>query len=59
MKDTITIMNDFMQELSKDVYVKDCQPNDGPDITKEFLGQKLKEYSDLLDSGVVKAALQN
>lgn len=58
MKDTSIIMDAFMQELSNNKYEKDCQPNDGPDITDDFLMEKLTEYSNLLDTGIVRATLQ-
>lgn len=58
MKDTSIIMDAFMQELSDNKYEKDCQPNDGPDITEAFLTEKLAEYSNLLGTGIVEATLQ-
>lgn len=49
-------MDRFMERLNNDEFKKDNQPNNGPDITPEFIEEQLQSFTDLLRSGLVDAA---
>lgn len=49
-------MDDFMSKLRADDFVKDNQPNKGPEIDAEFIAKQLSSYTDLLNSGVIEKA---
>lgn len=51
-------MNEFMEKLRSDGFVKENQPNKGPDITKEFIEQQIESYSQLIKSDVFKRAIK-
>lgn len=57
MIETKFIMEEFMNELSENKFKKEFQPNNGPDITDSFLNEKLREYSILLDSGIIDSLI--
>ena len=40
-----------------DEFEKENQPNNGPEISLEFIDDQLQSYSKLLNSGIVEAAL--
>ncbi len=46
-------MKEFMSELDGDLFTKDNQPNDGPEITDAFIEDRLKGYEGLLQSGIL------
>ena len=58
MTNTTTFMNEFMEKLKSDGFVKENQPNKGPDITKEFIEQQIESYSQLIKSDVFKRAIK-
>lgn len=57
MTDANVVMDRFMERLGNDEFAKENQPNNGPEISLEFIDEKLQSYSKLLKSGIVEAAL--
>lgn len=57
MTESKDVMNNFMKKLVADEYIKENQPNNGPEIDLEFIDEQLMSYSKLLKSGVMEAAL--
>lgn len=53
MTETSVVMDRFMERLSK----KENQPNNGPEISLEFIDEQLQSYSKLLKSDIIKEAL--
>ena len=51
-------MNEFMEKLRSDGFVKENQPNKGPDITKKFIEHQIASYSQLIKSDVFKRAIK-
>lgn len=49
-------MDRFMERLNNDEFQKDNQPNNGPDLTSEFVEEQLQSFTDLLRSGLIGAA---
>ena len=47
-------INGFISKLEGDMFIKDNQPNNGPELTNSFVEDQLKDYECLLDSGLVK-----
>ena len=52
------VMNQFMERLGSNGFKKENQPNIGPEISFDFIDEKLQSYSKLLKSGIVETALQ-
>lgn len=52
-------MDDFMSKLKADSFVKDNQPNMGPEINAEFIDEQLSSYVNLLKSGIIERATCN
>ena len=57
MTEARLVMDKFMTKLSADEYKKENQPNNGPKISLEFIDEQLMSYSQLLESGIMEAAL--
>lgn len=58
MTNTTTFMDEFMEKLKSDGFVKENQPNKCPDITKEFIEQQIESYLKLIKSDVFKRAIK-
>lgn len=58
MKDASVVMDRFMERLGNNEFEKENQPNNGPDISLDFIDEQLQSYSKLLRSGIVEAALR-
>lgn len=58
MTEAKAVMNHFMERLAADQYKKENQPNNGPEISPDFIEQQLMSYSKLLESGIMKAAME-
>ncbi len=56
MTEAKTVMDGFMKKLAADGYKKENQPNNGPEISLDFIDEQLMSYSKLLKSGIMKAA---
>ena len=50
-------MDGFMERLGNNGFEKENQPNNGPEISLDFIEEQLQSYSKLLMSGIVEAAL--
>lgn len=46
-----------MERLGNNEFEKENQPNNGPEISWDFIDTQLQSYSKLLESGIVEAAL--
>ncbi len=57
MTEAKVVMDSFMKKLTADEYKKENQPNNGPEISLDFIDEKLMSYSKLLKSGIIDAAL--
>ncbi len=57
MTNAVYVMDNFMERLVSDGYKKENQPNNGPQITEEFIKEQVLSYSKLLDSKFVERAL--
>lgn len=57
MTEAGVVMDRFMERLGNNDFVKENQPNDGPEISLDFIDAQLQSYSKLLKSGIVEAAL--
>lgn len=57
MTETKVVMDRFMERLGSNGFQKENQPNNGPEISLDFIDKQLQSYSDLLKSGIVEAAL--
>lgn len=57
MTDTNIAMDRFMEKLGNNEYKKVNQPNNGPELTSEFIAEQLQSFTDLLESGIVDAAV--
>ena len=57
MTDAKVVMDNFMKRLRSDGYVKENQPNNGPEINTSFVEEQVESYTRLLKSGVVKKVL--
>lgn len=57
MTEAKAVMDQFMERLGRDGFGKDNQPNDGPEISLDFIEEQLRSYSSLLKSGIVEVAL--
>jgi hypothetical protein len=57
MTETKVVMDCFMERLGNDGFEKENQPNNGPEISLDFIDEQLQSYSKLLKSGIVEAAL--
>lgn len=50
-------MDRFMKKLENGEFVKVIQPNNGPDITPEFIEEQVQSFAGLLKSGLLEAAV--
>ena len=50
--------DNFMNKLKSDGFVKDNQPNKGPEIDAEFVAEQLSSYVNLLKSGIIEKTTQ-
>lgn len=57
MRDTKEVMDNFMNKLKNACFDRDSQPNNGPQITEQFINEKLSTYERLLDTSVFKCAI--
>lgn len=57
MTEARIVMDDFMRKFNNDVFNKDNQPNVGPEMTDDFIEEKLKSFSMVLNLDVVENAL--
>ena len=53
MKSANEVMDRFMELLSSGSFVKDNQPNDGPELNQEFVDETVSAYSTFLKSGIL------
>lgn len=58
MTEAGAVMERFMERLGDNGFEKENQPNNGPEISLEFIDEQLQLYSKLLRSGIVEAALR-
>lgn len=49
-------MDGFMSKLRSDDFIKDNQPNKGPEIDADFVAEQLLSYANLLNSGIIEKA---
>lgn len=47
-------MDGFMSKLKSDDFIKDNQPNKGPEIDADFIAEQLLSYANLLNSGIIE-----
>lgn len=47
-------MDGFMSKLKSDDFIKDNQPNKGPEIDADFIAEQLLSYVNLLNSGIIE-----
>ena len=47
-------MDGFMSKLQSDDFIKDNQPNKGPEINAEFVLEQLLSYTNLLNSRIIE-----
>lgn len=47
-------MDGFMSKLKADDFIKDNQPNKGPEINADFIKEQLLSYTNLLNSGIIE-----
>lgn len=47
-------MKGFMNKLCSDDFIKDNQPNKGPELDAEFRSEQLISYANLLNSGIIE-----
>lgn len=57
MTEASIVMDRFMEKLGNDEFPKENQPNNGPEISQDFINDQVQSYSKLLKSGIVEAAL--
>ena len=57
MTEAKVVMDGFMERLGNNEFEKENQPNNGPEISLDFIDAQLQSYSKLLKSGIVEAAL--
>ena len=57
MTEAKVVMDRFMERLGNNEFEKENQPNNGPEISLDFIDAQLQSYSKLLKSGIVEAAL--
>lgn len=57
MTEASIVMDRFMEKLGNNEFAKENQPNNGPEISKDFIDEQLQSYSRLLKSGIIEAAL--
>lgn len=57
MTEANAVMDRFMERLGNNGFEKENQPNNGPEISLDFIDAQLQSYSKLLKSGIVEAAL--
>lgn len=57
MTDARVVMDNFMEKLNTDKYIRENQPNNGPDINTDFIEKQLAAYTTLLESGILEQAL--
>lgn len=57
MTEANAVMDRFVERLGNSEFEKENQPNNGPEISLDFIDEQLQSYSKLLKSGIVEAAL--
>ena len=57
MTEAKVVMDGFMERLGNNGFEKENQPNNGPEISLDFIDEQLQSYYKLLMSGIVEAAL--
>ena len=57
MTEAKVVMDGFMERLGNNGFEKENQPNNGPEISLDFIDEQLQSYSKLFMSGIVEAAL--
>lgn len=57
MTEAKVVMDRFMERLGSNGFEKENQPNNGPEISLDFIDVQLQSYSNLLNSGIIEAAL--
>lgn len=50
-------MDRFMKKLENGEFVKVIQPNNGPELTPEFIDKQVESFAGLLNSEILEAAL--
>lgn len=50
-------MDRFMKKLEDGEFVKVIQPNNGPELTPEFIEEQVRSFAGLLNSGILEATL--
>ena len=58
MTEAHVVMDRFMERLGNNEFKKENQPNNGPEISRDFIDAQLQSYSKLLKSGILDAALK-
>lgn len=56
MTDANVAMDRFMERLENNEFKKENQPNNGPELTPEFIEEQVQSFSRILESGLVEAA---
>ena len=47
-------MKEFMEEIDNGLFDEEDQPEDAPDITDEFIEDRIHQYDKLLKSEIIK-----
>lgn len=50
-------MDQFMEKLKGGEFAKEIQPNNGPELTPEFIDEQVQSFTNLMNSGILEAAL--
>lgn len=53
MRETSEFMQDFMSNLDADCYGKDYLINEGPDLSDEFVEEKLCQFEQMLQNEIL------
>ena len=59
MREAKEVMDAFMERLASDEYIKENQPNNGPEMDLNFVENQISSYSTLLKSGIIDAVLND
>lgn len=57
MTDANEVMNDFMDKLSEGSFEKDNQPDNGTELTPDFVDKQVDSFSRILDSEIIESAM--
>lgn len=52
--DAREVMGRFMGRLNEEGFAKENRPNNGPEMTQEFVAERIISYTKLLDSQIFK-----